>query len=141
MNLIKIIKFLLMGTATIYFFPSFNNGLINFILKFLFYLLLMYIVHIIINDGINFIIRNWSQAHLRYIDEREHIKGNSLNNIFRMDFIGAMFRVFHYMRFNRKKIFQEFIYLMLENLAVVITTVLIFIIILGFIFYSLYFLG
>jgi hypothetical protein len=141
MNWIKTIKMLLMGFVFFYFFPNWTNNLITYILKFLFYLLLMYIAYSFINDAINYVVRNWKQAHLRYIDEREHVKGNTLANLTRMDLIGATFRLWHYVRFNKKRILQQMWYAYLENMAITITFIVMVLIVLGFIFYSINFIN
>lgn len=138
MKIIKIIKFVLFGIAVYFLFPSFNNGLIIFVLKFLFYLLILYFIYALVNDIINYIVNNWQQAHLKYIDEREHIKGHTLANLTRLDFLGALFRLFHYIKYNRKKIMYIFWISFLDKIAITLTFILGFIIIVGFIIIRLY---
>lgn len=139
MKLSKITKTGLFLFAMYWLFPTFDNGLIVGIIQVLFYLLLLYISYVAINTSVNYIIRNWSKAHLRYIDEREHIKGNTLANLTRLDFLGATFRLFHYVRYNKKRILTSMWYSYLENMAIVLTFVIGVIIIVGFIFFSLKF--
>lgn len=134
---IKLVLFL--GTAY-YLFPSFGNGIGNFILGFIYYLLLLFISHAVINDGINYIAKNWGKMYLRWIDEREHIKGNTLANLTRLDFVGMIFRTIHYARFNKKRFMQEVWYNFRENMSIYLTFILFFFVVIGFIVYGVFFL-
>ena len=141
MKIKKIIKFVLLATCIVYFFPKFNNGIFTFVLKLFLYIFLMYICYVIINDAVNLIYKHWGKANLLWIDEREHARGNTLANITKMNFLGALFRFIHYVSFNKKRMLQEMWYGYLENIAVVLTFILVILIIVVFIFYRLNFMS
>ena len=138
MNLTKAIKFVLMSLIVVYFFPSFN-GLITFILKFFLYLLLILLANLIIDEGIILFNKNSRNFYLRYIDEREHIRGNTLGELKKLDFLGTIFRIWHYVGFNKKRIIHEMWSNCLENLAVIIITILFFVTVIGFIIVGIVF--
>ena len=124
-----------MITSVVYFFPSWGGSIIAYILKFLFYIFLMYIAYALIDESINFITRNWDRAKLSYIDEREHVKGNTLANLSRIDLLGATFRLFHYIKYNKRRALQEIWFNYLSNVAIYLTSIgIIFIIILFFVY-------
>ena len=100
---------------------------------------MLYAAHITINDGINYINKNWRKVYLRYIDEREHVKGNTLAKVTRLGFIGATLRIWHHTIFNRKKYLQELWYNYLENVAIWVTAIIIILIMILFILFGIYF--
>lgn len=124
MNYIKIIKNILTLFCVWYFWPSYNGSILKYILKFLGYLLLIYLFNALINDIVNWLEKNRKKVYLLWIDEREHIKGNTLSKITRMDFIGAVFRLIHYVKFNRRRIMQNMWYGFLENKAIYLTFII-----------------
>jgi len=135
MDFEKIIKYVLLLSCMFYFFPSFSNGIFTFILKMMLYMFSMYICYIVINDSVNFIFKHWGKLHLLWIDEREHARRNTLAELSRMDLFGASFRLIHYINFNKKKMLQGMWYDYLENIAVVTTFILFFLIIIGFVLF------
>ena len=118
--------------AIVFLFPSFTGGIFLYIVKFLFYLLLVYISYIAINDIVNYISKNWRKAYLLWIDEREHAKGHTLSNLSRLDLLGATFRLFHYVRYNKRKIMQRIWLEYLENMIPILAFIFIAIIVIGF---------
>ena len=139
MKIAKIIKYILFIGLVYILFPKFNNGVITFIMKFIFYMLLLVIGNAIINDSINYITKNWRKTYLRWVDEREHIKGNTLANVTRLDFIGMIFRTIHYFKFNKRRFIQEMYYIIRDNIIVYFTFVFIMFIVIWFIIFNLYF--
>ena len=139
MNYIKTIKFVLFLGSAYFLFPKLNNGLFTAILKLIFYMLLLFLSHAVINDLINYISLNWHKLYLRWIDEREHIKGNTLANITRLDWVGIIFRTIHYARTNKKRFMIEMWYNFLENIAIYLTIIFVLLFIIGVIIFKIYF--
>ena len=136
MKFIKLLRNVLLLFCMWYFWPSYNGGVFRFLIKIFAYLLLIYLCNAIINDTFNWIEKNWKGVYLKWIDEREHIKGNTLAKVTRMDFIGALFRIIHFVKHNRKSIAQAMWYNFKDNLAIYLTFILGSLIIIGFIFIS-----
>lgn len=136
MDFKKTIKFVLLLLAMYLLFPEFSGGIILSVIKFLFYMLLIYIAYVVINDGVNYIFKNWHKAHLLWIDEREHAKGHTLANLSRLDFLGATFRFIHYVKYNWRKILQSMWYEYLQNMIPILSFILIVIIVVVFLWFS-----
>lgn len=141
MDVKKTIKTLLLLICVYFFFPSFTGGIFIFGLKFFLYCFLLFICSAVIHDSVNYIVRNWHKIHLLWIDEREHIVGNGISNLRRLNFLGATFRLIHYINFNKKRLIKELWFICLENLPIALTLLGFFVIFIGFIIYGVFFIS
>lgn len=96
-------------------FPKWTDGLFVYILKIIFYMLLLSFGAIIIDSIVDYIVSNWRITYLSYIDEREHAQGNSIANVTRFNLIALVFRLFHKFSQNKTRFFYELYYIFLED--------------------------
>lgn len=134
-----IFKLVIFFVIAYYLFPTFNNGFVVGLLLFMCYVVIVGFVALLIDEVIDYLDNNWRKGYLNYIDEREHVKGNSLANLSRFDILGWGLRLFHKILRDRKRLIWELYYNFLESKAVYITTFICFILLITYLSFMLFF--
>ena len=120
-----------------YTFPSFS-GLFIFMLKLSFFMVTLFIVNTLFEELYYFISKNYKKFIYRGIDTREQYTSNTKAHVSRLDWVGKCLHWFYKFKLNYKRELHRYYVSIIENLLIYIVSVVIMVIVIGFLIIGSY---